>query len=60
MKKSTLKTCNVYEMNVAEMKAYHGGAILGALVLLGAAGVLLAVEAVWVVENIYSSHKGGL
>ena len=53
MNKSTLKTCNV-----AEMKAYHGGVILGALVLL-AVGALLAVETVLVIERIYSSLKGG-
>ncbi len=46
-------------MNVAEMKAYHGGVILGALVLL-AVGALLAVETVLVIERrIYSSLKGG-
>ncbi len=41
------------------MKAYHGGVILGALVLL-AVGALLAVETVLVIERrIYSSLKGG-
>lgn len=38
---------HVHEMNVDEMKAYHDGAILGVLVLLGAAGALLAVETVF-------------
>ena len=60
MKKSTLKACNVHEMNVAEMKAYHGGTVFPALVLLGSAGALLAAETVLVVKSIYFSLKRGL
>ena len=47
-------------MNVAEMKTYHGGAILVSLVLLGVVlGAFLAAKTVLMVESIYSSLKGG-
>lgn len=57
MKKSTLKACNVHEMNVAEMQTYHGGAVLIPLVLFGVLGAYLSAKTVLIVKSIYSSLK---